>query len=121
MMALWSTLKAHDDTKGQKFTTSLHRYTTWLCKNKVNRKNVTLNMGELSEDVLSTATSYFDEMDYLRSILTPYEFQLLRLKYIERHTLEEISSIVGKSRSVIFNNLKKTIDKVRTLSADSAN
>lgn len=97
-IALWKCLMAHDDSMGQKFTTSLYNHIMWeilseLRKyNKANRLSINTNGSGLIENT----TNYNKEIDRIDikdaiDSIPNYMQDIVYEYYIEKKTLSEIS------------------------------
>ena len=120
MLALWEAMKNHDPTKGQKFTTTLYKYVRWHAQRAIQRKHQeklkadnfcpanpeTFYVGDFIEKV---------ELEDLMNKLEERDRTILRQKYIEGYTLQEIGEFHGFTREAARQNLKKARRKLRKL------
>lgn len=124
LTALQKCLESHDDSYGQKFTTSLWRFCDWECRRilkskKNHQKNVSLfHFSELLQDegpseetlMVRECVSLLDEPN--RKIINQY--------YFDNLTMEEIGKINGYSRETARKNINKSVDKLKNIIQDKA-
>lgn len=121
--ALWRALQYHDDSYGQKFTTSLYKFTDWECKRELRRqKNEKKNMVPLAtegEIVLMPQVPEDDHRDTMRQVqecmrsLPLPDQKLLQAYYIDQFTMDEIAALFDLSKEGVRQKLEDTVKKLR--------
>lgn len=119
---LWRALKSHDPTKGQKFTTTLYRFVQWearrAMKNKLRDRKKADKVGVTGIPI----DTYIDE-DFTLSIETDDLLDqleekyrvIIKQKYLEGFTLNEIGQHHGFTSEAARQNVDKALVKLRKL------
>ena len=113
MYGLWRCIQNHDDKYGRKFTTSLFIHVDWECKRELasmNKKNMSL-LGEQDNDIPSPASS--GDFSDMLEVLTDNQKDIIRQRFYENRTLEEIGNNQGYSKEAARQNINKIILKLR--------
>lgn len=126
--ALWRCLQYHDPKYGQKFTTSLHRFTAWeiqreLRKQKGSKAQQNMAMvplygteGELAKE---ENVSRKDMVDHIRqrATLLPYAWQrkVVDQYYFQHLTMEQIGRRNGYSKESARQKVRKAMAELRQL------
>lgn len=109
-IGLWKCLQYHDDSRGQKFTTSLFRFTRWECRQAIREK-----FGRRKERDDSFFLPIFErhldtqcelppdgKLEHIRECmeqLSLWEKKLIKAYYLEGKTIDQISGKPGCSLS----------------------
>jgi RNA polymerase sigma factor (sigma-70 family) len=118
--AVMRCIQSHDDCRGQKFTTSLYRFTYWECQNFIRGAMRAPRMVSLV-DIPEPATRVHDrqpEIDHIYECLTflnTKDRALIQQYYLDNMTLEEIGRINQYSRAAAHQNLVKATSRLRRL------
>lgn len=118
---LWRCLGYHKDGKGNKFTTSLWRFTEWECKRalkKLRRQASTINMSTIETKEKFEVPVPLDNPDIVHlheciALLKPMERELIKQYYFDRHTMEEIGNIHGYSKEAARQKINKALQELR--------
>lgn len=121
LQALWRTLQCHDDSYGQKFTTSLYRFCEWECqreirnhRRKANGKTVSISViprENLENIYFQKAPKNFDE---IIEILETKEKEIIFDFFKQGKNFTEISRELGISKSIVKRKISKLIKKLKT-------
>lgn len=117
LMALWRCLSYHDDSFGQKFTTSLWRFTDWECKRILRSQKNRVSCMQLSaieidlpeENVMTDDVKFMKECVHL---LPKDEKEILQLYYYQNLTMEEIGKANGYSKEAARQKINKSLRKL---------
>jgi RNA polymerase sigma factor (sigma-70 family) len=123
LQALWRCLGYHEEGWGQKFTTSLWRFTDWECKRELLKikhlsKTHTIPISEFNDafDMPSPETSQdVDDIRECINLLLPIEKQLIQEYYFERRTMEEIGRLHGYSKEAARQKIAKAVNHLKTI------
>lgn len=120
LQALWRTLQCHDDSYGQKFTTSLYRFCEWECQREIRNhrrkvKGVKVSISVIPQEDLEhiyfqVAPKSFDE---IIEILEGKEKEIIFNFFKEGKNFTEISRELGISKSIVKRKLNKLIKKLK--------
>lgn len=120
LQALWRTLQCHDNSYGQKFTTSLYRFCEWECQREIrNRrrkiKGVTVSMSVIPQEDLENV--YFQgapkNFEEIIEILEEKEKEIIFDFFKEGKNFTEISRELGISKSIVKRKINKLIKKLK--------
>ena len=112
-IALWKSLRRHDDKYGQKFTTTLYRYLWWeALKTLQDKSKPTVQYGYSGEPVVQDAYVASDLKDILEC-LSDVDRQMLIDRYIGLYTLEELGEKYGMKRESTRLKVIATLNKLR--------
>lgn len=111
-IALWKTLRYHEDNKGKKFTSSLWQFLEWECNKECNYKK---RFKKLSvEPLIDNLSGYIEDnnihiLKQLINLLTPEQQILIREYYFNRLTMQEIGDKYHYSKELASVKIKKVI------------
>jgi len=134
--ALWRCLQYHDPSYGQKFTTSLHRFTDWECKRelrkqrggKTKRAVVIVPLYEQSVETLHENQDFLgnnlynplnEELEHVRERMgqLPFDWQrqVVEQYYFKHMTMEQIGRANGYSKEAARQKINKALTCLRRL------
>lgn len=107
--AVWRCLQSHDDTKGQRFTSSLYRFIHWECLREINEHKSPF--AELPEEI---GTSHTDPaqtiiLEECLDTLPDEARKIVVARYLENRTLADIGQRHNYSKQGIQNILARSI------------
>ena len=109
-------LDRYDSTKGMKLSTFIHQQIRWYLLNAV-AKEVRYSLAEQSyTEELEMPTSYdpYKFQEILRwATLTDYQKDIIRMRYLEDMTFEEISMEFGVSKQAISRSERRAVETLR--------
>jgi RNA polymerase sigma factor (sigma-70 family) len=114
--ALWRALTYHDPNRGQKFTTSLWRFTEWECRRELVRqkkKKNTISFSSIEFDVAADGVN--EDVVHIRECLTllpKTDREVLTQYYIDKYTMEEIGKRNGYSKEAARQKINKAVAKL---------
>lgn len=113
--ALWRCLQFHDTNYKTKFTSSLWRFTNWECRKELQtlarskyRPTDLFDVPENEEDCL-------DVFNDIGTILNEEYSKIVKLRFIEGLTLQEIGTHFGYSKEAARQKLKFALSQIKTL------
>ncbi len=119
LQALWRCLSYHDDTKGQKFTTSLWRFTDWECKRELRRKHTKKNINTVSvfdfdiEEESESPTA--ESVRECVALLPAQHKELINQYYFENRTMEEIGRLHNYSKEAARQKIGKAVRRLQEI------
>lgn len=115
--ALWRCLSQHQSSYGQKFTTSLWRFTNWECLREL--KNIQRTKKSLNIDNINVSTKQVSEnLSHLRecmTLLSESNKQLIQEYYLDKRTMEEIGKLHGYSKEAARQKINRAVIELRKL------
>ena len=110
LVTLWECLKKYDATRGAKFTSYLYQQLTYAIKNSLKKKkreftNIPIEIPKTPTENLAVA---------LHGIPSEYE-HLLKQKYLQNMTMEEIGRANGYSRETARRKIKRAISHCKKI------
>lgn len=134
LTAVWRALAQHDEAYGQKFTTSLHRFAVWTCKQEIYRRfgrpnpnrPKTVSLHDVSEGSIRSRriaapltdhqTAAFDGILECIDRL-PFDWQktVLRQYYIEGMSLKQIGEANFCSRNIATERVKRALAELQDI------
>jgi RNA polymerase sigma factor (sigma-70 family) len=125
MLGLKRTLESHDESFGQKFTTSLWRFCDWECKRLLKSKqsfnknsSKTKSLSYLDKIAVDKTEDTIDVRDCLDKLPSEYR-DILKQYYFEQQTMEEIGKINGYSRETARKIINKGLENLRIIMTDN--
>jgi RNA polymerase sigma factor (sigma-70 family) len=118
--AMMRCCKQHRCDRGQKFTTSLYRFTRWECQNFIRgavRAPKMMSLVDIPEPAVPVHDRQ-DEIDHIHECLTLLSRKdraLIQQYYLDNMTLEEIGTANQYSRAAAHQNLVKATSRLRRL------
>jgi DNA-directed RNA polymerase specialized sigma subunit len=110
--ALWRCLESHSDEFKTKFTSSLYKFTKWECDREIlkynKRKDTTFELFDVA--VEGEEISIFEDIE---EILSPEHASIVKMRFIEDHTLEEIGNHFGYTKEAARQKLKNALEILR--------
>jgi DNA-directed RNA polymerase specialized sigma subunit len=92
--ALWRCLQYHDDKYKRKFTSSLYQFVKWECEREIKSKyKSSKNTINIDCDIIADEKSNL--FTYISNILDKESFNLIKLRFIDGMTLDEIGKECG--------------------------
>lgn len=129
LQALWRTLQSHRAEFGQKFTTSLHRFTHWECLREVARlqrwreRHSNLWLDD-SDEVDKDAFEEREEKSFVGECLglLPEQWQedIIRDYYFDSYTMEEIGQRNGYSKESARQKINKAMASLKEICTQAA-
>ncbi len=122
---LWRTLMYHQDNRGNKFTTSLWKFTDWECKRqlKKNKKKNSHYVVSLSNDKIDIAEEQENptaqDMRECIAKLRPAYRSLIQEYYYNQKTMEEIGVEYGYSKESARQKINQALKDLRKLYSNS--
>lgn len=131
MEALWKALRKHDfaHPSGQKFTTTLYRYTQWACLNAVqglerrefrDEKTVDGVAGKLAcleQESLDRVVVNRELVESALASIPDGYASLLRTVYLDHKPLDEVAAAEGRSVESVKRTVRTAIEACRFASS----
>lgn len=124
LKALWRCLGYHEDGHGQKFTTSLWRFTDWECKrellkcNQERKKAKVISTEDITENFDIEGPDIKEDVQDLKEcikLLKHNDKELIQQYYFDRRTMEEIGSIHGYSKEAARQKISRAVSNLRKI------
>lgn len=123
--ALWRCLGYHQEGRGNKFTSSLWRFTVWECRRALKRINTQRNKHTVNISAIETQNT-FDipaaeinpNVEYLRECmdkLRPDDRTLIKEYYLDKYTMEEIGNLHGYSKEAARQKINKALTELKKI------
>lgn len=124
LVGLWRALENHDSSYKTKFTSSLWRFTKYACRTELQalaRKQQKKNKNEFEHSNIDNiyldnvysreepSLNIFNEID---DILSKEQAKIVRMRFVENMTLEEIGSQMGYTKETARQKLKLALNKI---------
>lgn len=111
-VTLWRCINKYDSTKGAKFTSYLYQQLLYAFKNELKKKRVEFSSDKIEMQIdFSTKNEVFDIMESL-----PHKMKnVLRQRYFDNMTINEIAKANGYSRETARRRLNKAIATCRKI------
>lgn len=130
MKAMWRALQYHreDHPSGQKFTTSLHRFTKWECDRELRtarggRGRARPTFLPMPEKDLLAAPLLDEDVAHVRECIAKlpvaWQRQVISQYYLERMTLEEVGEANGYSKETARKRVGEAMDALKGLALTS--
>ena len=116
-------LAKYDSNFGQKFTTSLHRYTQWTCFNflrsqkKLNRSNKPILLSNLT-NIPSRVSPDEENIKHIHEcmhMLNDVDRELIHQHFMMNMTFREIALYHSYTRMTAMNKVRKATDRLRRI------
>ena len=113
MYGLWRCIQNHDDKYGRKFTTSLFIHVDWECKRELSsmNKKALSSLGDQDENIPSPSSS--GDLSEMIESLPDNQKDIIKQRFCENRTLEEIGNNQGYSKEAARQNINKILSKLR--------
>lgn len=113
MYGLWRCIQNHDNKYGRKFTTSLFIHVDWECKRELSsmRKKSLPSLGDQDENIPSPSSS--GDLSEMIESLPENQKDIIKQRFCENRTLEEIGNNQGYSKEAARQNINKILSKLR--------
>ncbi len=113
MYGLWRCIQNHDDKYGRKFTTSLFIHVDWECKRELSsmKKKSLSSLGDQDETIPSPSSS--GDLSEMIESLPDNQKEIIKQRFCENRTLEEIGNNQGYSKEAARQNINKILSKLR--------
>jgi RNA polymerase sigma factor (sigma-70 family) len=121
--ALWRCLGYHIPGKGNKFTTSLWKFTTWECRRALKRIHNEQSTHTINISTIETKEKFDIPMPmdsesilHLRECLTLLNTeskQIIHEYYFEHRTMQEIGELHGYSKEAARQKINKAVRELR--------
>jgi len=127
-MGLWRCLGQHDDSYGQKFTTSLWRFVDWECKKELRKVKREKEVGAttMAAPIMDMLDSKILEKNSIESseimhvnecldLLPKKDKEILYMYFFENRTMEEIGKIHGCSKQNTGQKIAKALARFKNV------
>lgn len=121
--ALWRCLGYHEPNRGNKFTTSLWRFTIWECRRTLKHIRKEQSLHTINISAIETKEKFdipmpveTDDIIHLReciNLLKHDDKQIIYEYYFERRTMEEIGKLHGYSKEAARQKINKAEIELR--------
>jgi RNA polymerase sigma factor (sigma-70 family) len=121
--ALWRCLGYHQADKGNKFTTSLWKFTTWECRRKLKEirrhtlhRVVNISTIEKDDKFDIPEPKQNPDIEHLRECINLLPFkdkQIIQEYYFDRYTMEQIGQLHNYSKEAASQKINKAVNKLR--------
>jgi RNA polymerase sigma factor (sigma-70 family) len=121
LIGLQRCLEYHDESFGQKITTSLWRFTDWECKRILKAKKSKMKMvneSSISIDSLPNTKEVSEETLFVREclpFLNEIDRKVINQYYFDGRTFEEIGQINGYSKETARKKVNKGLDNLKKI------
>lgn len=113
--ALWRCLQFHDIKYTTKFTSSLWRFTNWECKKELQTlarsKYRPTDLFDVPEDDEGSLEIFND----IKSILNEELSKIVKLRFVDGFTLQEIGRHFGYSKEAARQKLRLALSQIETM------
>jgi len=121
-IALWRALQNFDESFGQSFTSSLHRFIKWEClralQDKTKGREVHMNGGDV--EAMDDSVSQKMILDDYLSILSNRDRRMVEARFLENCTFQEIAHREGYSKQGIKNIVERSVALMAELAQTEA-
>jgi RNA polymerase sigma factor (sigma-70 family) len=126
--AMWRCLQYHDDKYGQKFTTSLHRFTEWECRRALQvarggrGKRKDIKVLPLVEDLVDPRIEQEhkkEDLEHVRECIDlmpePWQRKVIQEYYLGGMTMEQVGRANGYSKETARKRIQKALNTLRRI------
>lgn len=118
-IALWRCLSYHDEEYGQKFTTSLWRFTEWECRRELRKKKNYSSKNISNSDKFAEAAVYpntqVESIKQCISTMESSEQHIINEYYLQKMTMEQIGKKYGFSKEAARQRIIKAVNKLKEI------
>lgn len=126
--AIWRCLGYHRDDKGQKFTTSLWKFTDWECKRQLRKKRKSVNtpntLSIMDFDHFDLpAPEVSDDIAFIREcvdLLPEPHRQFIKEYYFQNLTMEQIGQKYNFSKEAARQKINKALKRLHEIYIDKS-
>jgi RNA polymerase sigma factor (sigma-70 family) len=113
--ALLKCLENHDDSYGQKFTTSLYRFTVWECRRFLRNRRNTLSLSSVPELSVTVCDRHEDVEHILEclDLISESDRSLVEQRFIMGMTLREIGALRGYTRQTAMKKVRRAVARLK--------
>mgnify|MGYP001579968962 CR=1 FL=1 len=115
LTALWKCLSYHDNSKGQKFTTNLYKFTDWECKKQLKTQKSQKTMYQFPKN-FDIHTCQNKNSEYIKDCMDSLSIknkEIIQQYFFDNKTMSEVGQMLNISKEAVRQKLNRAISDLK--------